>query len=101
MKIIAMILAWYGAVVGTIYWAENSESGKARRAAAAAEEQRERTPHVVREADGCKVYAFKAGDRYHYFTRCPASQVTTMSTWEECRGSIKQRTCETKSESIQ
>lgn len=41
-----------------------------------------KVPRVIREADGCKVYAFKDGDRWHYFTRCPNSQTTTDSTYE-------------------
>jgi len=46
-------------------------------AQAAATARAEATPHVIREADGCKVYTFKSGDLYHYFTRCPNSQTTT------------------------
>lgn len=37
-------------------------------------------PRVVREIDGCKVYAFKAGGYWHYFTKCPTT-VTTESTY--------------------
>ena len=64
-------------------------------------ERREQTPHVIREADGCKVYAFKSGDRYHYFTRCPDSRTTTESSWEACSQSGKNRTCKTETESIE
>lgn len=72
-------------------------------AAAAQAEQRERTPHVVREADGCKVYAFKDGGRYHYFTRCPMV-TSTESSWEVCQsyqqGKQTHRKCHDESEVI-
>lgn len=42
----------------------------------------EETPHVIREVDGCKIYAFKVGTKYHYFTRCP-KETTTDTTIEE------------------
>lgn len=64
------------------------------------QDKRNRLPHVVREADGCKVYAFLSGDRYHYFTRCSNDRVTTESSYEECTGSGKSRHCENKTESI-
>lgn len=38
------------------------------------------TPHVVREADGCKVYAFESGGHTHYFTRCPGETTQTDTT---------------------
>lgn len=43
------------------------------------------TPHVVREADGCKVYAFERHGRDHYFTRCPAT-TDTETNWKESCG---------------
>jgi hypothetical protein len=43
----------------------------------AAREAADQQPRVVREIDGCKVYAFKSGERWHYFTRCPDSRVST------------------------
>ena len=54
--------------------------------AEAARDERDRTPHVIREADGCKVYAFKSQDRWHYFTRCPDSKVSTDTTHVERSG---------------
>lgn len=57
-------------------WNRNIEQAERQRAEAA------KVPRVIREADGCKVYAFKDGDRWHYFTRCPNSQVTTESQFE-------------------
>lgn len=62
--------------------------------------QRERTPHIIREADGCKVYALKAGESWHYFTRCPNATVTTDRTYQRCTGSGKSRRCESAVESI-
>lgn len=44
--------------------------------------KKEETPHVIREVDGCKVYAFKVNQHYHYFTRCP-KDTTTDTTIEE------------------
>jgi hypothetical protein len=55
-------------------WYQDSER------ATAEDHKREATPHVVREADGCKVYAWKDGNgtgKTHYFTRCPNATVTT------------------------
>lgn len=45
----------------------------------AAREAAERQPHVIREADGCKVYAFKVDGRYSYFTRCKDTTTTESS----------------------
>lgn len=56
-------------------WYENSQKERIAREQAAA------TPHVIREADGCKVYAFFSGGRDHYFTRCPDSKTTTESSY--------------------
>jgi hypothetical protein len=56
--------------------------------------QAEQTPHVIREADGCKVYAFKAGDSTHYFTRCPNATVTTDRSYTVACGTPKaQKQC--------
>lgn len=74
---------------------------EADRRAAAERERKERTPHVVREADGCKVYAWKGGDRYHYFTRCPDSRTFTQQNWQECTGTGKHRTCKEMSETTE
>lgn len=37
------------------------------------------TARVIREVDGCKVYAFKSTGNWHYFTRC-ANQTSTDTT---------------------
>jgi hypothetical protein len=62
----------------------------------AAQALAERTPHVIREADGCKVYAFKGDGVYHYFTRC-GSTVTTDHQYTESCG---KKCTTTKTESI-
>ncbi|MEX3764494.1 hypothetical protein [Paraburkholderia phenoliruptrix] len=59
-------------------WSKKVESDREAR------ERADATPHVIREADGCKVYAFKSGD-WHYFTRC-GSTVTTERNWSERQG---------------
>jgi hypothetical protein len=58
----------------------------------------DRIPRVIREVDGCKVYAFKE-HHWHFFTRCPTT-TTTDRTYEECRQSGKTRRCENKTEQI-
>jgi len=69
-----------------------------RDAAIVAQKRADEQPRVIREADGCKVYAFKSGDRWHYFTRCK-EMTTTDTSWEECHTSGKTRKCETLTES--
>lgn len=66
-----------------------------------AKKVREETPHVVREADGCKVYAFKSGDHWHFFTRCPDSTTVTDTGRTECTGTAKARSCKTVYSSIE
>ena len=66
----------------------------------AAQEAADRQPHVIREADGCKVYAFKSGDNWHYFTRCAGGTVTTERNWTESHRQGKQTVTEHKSETI-
>lgn len=49
----------------------------------AAEQKARETPHVIRDSgDGCKVYAFEASGRTHYFTRCLDSKVVTEGSYE-------------------
>lgn len=73
---------------------------RADREAAVLEKRRaDEQPRVIREVDGCKVYAFLSADRWHYFTRCK-DMTTTETSWEECRMSGKTRTCETKTEAV-
>lgn len=86
--VIACGLSW-------LFFGEQTESRKEWDRAEAAREEAERQPRVIREADGCKVYAFKAGDRWHYFTRC-ANQTTTDSSYTVRSG----KTSRTETESI-
>jgi len=76
-----MLLIFCGSAI-TSY--SNSESYKESKRQEAEAAQRESIPHVIREADGCKVYAFTT-DREHYFTRC-GSSVTTETTWKKSCG---------------
>lgn len=71
---------------------------KAEAARIAAQAAADRLPRVIREADGCKVYAFKEG-HWHYFTKCPAT-TTTDRTYEQCHKSGKTTVCENKTEQI-
>ena len=70
-----------------------------KRAAEQAQEALDAVPRVIREIDGCKVYAFKSQGMWHYFTRCPAS-TTTNRTYEQCHKSGKTTVCENKTEQI-
>lgn len=80
-----------------------SDEAAAERAAEKAKVQAQyaadQQPRVIREVDGCKVFAFKEGSHWHFFTRCPAT-TTTDRTYESCRQSGKQRVCENKTEQI-
>lgn len=69
-------------------WWEESE--RQRVVEQAAKDRADATPRVIREADGCKVYTFKAGEHWHYFTRC-ATSTTTESHRTETTGSGKNR----------
>jgi hypothetical protein len=71
---------------GCIQWDNARPATIAARAAEARQDAANRTPHVIREADGCKVYAFLSEGRYHYFTRCPGSSTSTESSWTESHG---------------
>lgn len=64
------------------HWRDTPEEKALYAAQQAAERLKRETPHVIREADGCKVYAFESGGRDHFFTRCPAS-TDTETTWTE------------------
>lgn len=55
------------------------------------QQQANATPHVIREADGCKVYAFESGGNNHFFTRC-ATETTTERHYSESCG--KNQTCQ-------
>lgn len=66
---------------------------KADREKEAAQYRADQEPRVIRETDGCKVYAFKEGNHWHYFTRCPAN-TTTERTYTERSGKTTVRKTE-------
>ena len=67
------------------HWRDTPEESAAKTALAAAQRKARETPHIIRKADGCNVYAFESGGRDHFFTRCPAS-TDTETTWSESCG---------------
>lgn len=81
----AALLVFLATVIFGVKSCSGSEWNKQAEAQYAARQAADAQPRVIREVDGCKVYTFKAGDRWHYFTRCPA-QVTTESSWTEYCG---------------
>lgn len=102
-----LIVVWLigHAIYSFNYDEEAIAERQAEKAREAAQRRANETPHVIREADGCKVYAFLSGDRYHYFTRCPDSKTVTDASWDECHtemvGKMSTKKCVTKSESIE
>lgn len=88
-------MASYAAYHGT------TDEYAADMAAADEAERKRRIPHVIREVDGCKVYGWEAGGRWHYFTRCQNSRTSTEQNWQQCSGSGKHRTCKEMSETIE
>ena len=60
---------------------------KAERVAHMEQEAKDAVPRVIREIDGCKVYAFKSQEKWHYFTRCPAT-TTTDRNYSERNGKV-------------
>lgn len=61
---------------------ENSDWKKGVDKEQAEQDRKAATPHIIREADGCKVYAFKT-DREHYFTRCAATATAAATVTTE------------------
>jgi hypothetical protein len=61
----------------TEWYKESERADEAQRKADA-------MPHVIREADGCKVYAFRGGDTWHYFTRCATTTTTERHYTQSC-----------------
>jgi hypothetical protein len=82
-----------GAVVFGMVQCEGTEYMKSHRAKAVADEKRKSTPHVIREADGCKVYAWYDG-AWHYFTRCSSVVTTERSYTESCGKSCTKKKSE-------
>jgi hypothetical protein len=103
LEVLGWLIKWACIVAVVVFgivkcteWDDARPSTIAARAAEAAQERADMEPHVIREGDGCKVYAFKAGDAYHYFTRCGDGSVTTDRQYQERHG----KTTETKTETI-
>lgn len=94
------LLAVFAIPVWGIVSCQNSDWAKENERLNRERQKRLETPHVIREADGCKVYAWKSGEHFHYFTRCPNATTTTDRTFEDCHNSGKHRSCQTKTESI-
>lgn len=50
----------------------------------------DRTPHVIKQFDGCKTYKFEdengSENNWHYVTVCQNSNVTHESNWTERHG---------------
>lgn len=67
-----------------IYSCTNSDWMREQDRQRAAKESADRQPRVIREADGCKVYAFKEGAHWHFFTRCPTSTTTERTYTQAC-----------------
>ena len=47
--------------------------------------EKDKIPYVIREVDGCKVYTFSDGSKWHYFTRCENSHTVTDTAQKECK----------------
>jgi hypothetical protein len=94
MKLFLQWVAFLAFAGAMFYWAAFSDGAKRNAAERDAQDRADATPHVIREADGCRVYAFKAGD-WHYFTRCNDGGVTTERRWTERQGKQTIRRSET------
>ena len=99
---IFLLIVWLGTLIYRYNTDEEwAKERAAEEAAKVAQRRANETPHVVREADGCKVYAFLSGDRWHYFTRCPNAVTVTDTAYEQCTGSGKSRSCKEVHSSIE
>lgn len=102
MKDLFILLIFLALVIFGVKSCNESEWFQASLREKQAQDRANETPHVIREADGCKVYAFLGGDGlYHYFTRCPDSKTTTESSYQECHTNGKTQSCNTLTENIE
>jgi hypothetical protein len=101
MRVFILIIVTFALLAFGMHACEQTDSAKEERRKDAERRAAESRPHVIREADGCKVYAFKLDARWHYFTRCPNASTTTDSPYTVCTGSANGRSCTTKTESIE
>lgn len=88
-------------VVAGVASCVNSDWHQEREAERRKVELARETPHVIKEAEGCKVYEFERFGKRHYFTRCGTDHVVTQTAQEECRSHGKTRHCETVYEDIE
>lgn len=101
MKGFLCVVAALGALVSFIVMIERSDWAKAERAAEAAQRRADAKPRLVSDgADGCKVYAFKPGDRWLYFTSCPQRLTSTTNEWAVTTGAGKNAQTRTETMSI-
>lgn len=84
MKDTIIIIAFCGLVVFGISSCQESEWYKNNERMQEEKRREERTPRLVSEKDGCKVYTFKGGDQWHYFTRCQQTTVTDTAIRKTC-----------------
>ncbi|MDW3683928.1 hypothetical protein RA280_19700 [Cupriavidus sp. CV2] len=89
------------ALVLVIVSIERSDWMKEERAAEVAQRRADAKPRLVSDgADGCKVYAFKPGERWLYFTSCPQRLTSTTNEWTVTTGAGKTSRTHTESLSI-
>ena len=100
METIGRITVWAGLIGIVIFgivkcndsdWYQASERERREK------ERADSTPHVIREADGCKVYAFNngAGSQWHYFTKCGSTVSTERHYTESCGKNCTKQKSET------
>ncbi|GAB2471698.1 hypothetical protein GCM10027082_23970 [Comamonas humi] len=102
LKANAIWLAGIVAVIFGVYSCSTSDWHAARERERVADRLQEQTPHLFRDSpDGCKVFRFKAEERWQYYTRCPDGKVSTQTNWQECRLVGKVSSCTNKSRTIE
>lgn len=83
---------------------ENSGWNQEMKRAQREREKADAQPRVVREVDGCKVYAFKStpsATHWTYFTRCPDSKTSTESSHDRTVRSGKTTRTVTDTETVE
>lgn len=102
----AAVFGYFGYTTSRPEYIAKQEADERRRVAAEqAQDLRDRTPHVIREFEGCKVYQFKLGDKWPIVTRCPGDRTVTDRPFETCHtegsGKTARKVCEQHVESIE
>ena len=72
------VVITFGAVIVMVSPSEE------QRVKQAAQDEADRVPQFLSEKDGCKVYAFKQGGTWHYFTNCGKTTTTEKNYTEYC-----------------